>query len=179
MKSLVVIATLSVLGCSTPHEPKGKADVADLTNDGGPRPSELFRLRAECANQARQFEMDWRKQLGGNYVFSVFHNHYNEADGRCYVHISSGNDFGHHETVMDATEGIGGPELAWRKVLTDKSPVEPGQRNPNSEHDDAKTLAKIGRLMGDVADNDAAGIRGAIPKKSVDTRPPLSSFERK
>jgi hypothetical protein len=110
-------------------------------------PEELFKLRAECANQARQFETDWRRELGQEYGLSVFRYHYNEADGRCYVHIHSANDFGHHETVMDATEGIGAPEIAWRKVLTKKAPVGPEGRNPNSEHDDAKTIAKIQRLM--------------------------------
>ena len=108
---------------------------------------ELFRLRAECANQARLFEKDWRAELGPDYGFSVFRNHYNERDGRCYVDILSENEFGNHETVMDATEGIGSRELAWRKVL--RSPVKPDQRNPNSENDEAKALAKIGALMGD------------------------------
>jgi hypothetical protein len=51
---------------------------------------------------------------------------------------------------MDATDRIGGAEIAWRKVLSDKSPVKLDENNFKSQHDDSKTIAEIRRLIGDV-----------------------------
>ena len=57
----------------------------------GTVPAELFKLQAECANQARQFEADWRRDNGSDFEFLYFQNHYNQARGRCFVHIYYGN----------------------------------------------------------------------------------------
>jgi hypothetical protein len=52
--------------------------------------AELFKLQSECANQARQFEADWRHQNGSDFNILLFSNHYNRATGHCYVRISYG-----------------------------------------------------------------------------------------
>ena len=69
-------------------------------------PAELFKLRAACANQARQFETDWRRDNGSDFEFLLFQNHYNQTRGRCFVHIYYGNADLNLETVYDALEGV-------------------------------------------------------------------------
>jgi hypothetical protein len=107
-----------------------------------PSPAELFRLRAECANQARSFEAAWRGQYdyGG---FQTFSNHYNAKDGRCYVLVEALNSSGSHDILYDATEGIGGKRLVWRDVLKAKKWPE---NFSNSENDDDKARRKIEEL---------------------------------
>lgn len=73
----------------------------------GSSAAELFKLRAECANQARQFEADWRLKNGTDFQILMFQNHYNQTHGRCFVHIYYGNADLNMDTVYDALEGAG------------------------------------------------------------------------
>ena len=67
--------------------------------------AELFKLRAECANQARQFEADWRRK-NGTFEILRFQNHYNQTHGSCFVYIYYGNPALNMEAVYDAVEDV-------------------------------------------------------------------------
>ena len=99
-------------------------------------PVELFKLRAECANQARQFETDWRRDNGSDFDILRFRNHLNQASGHCYVHIYYGNPGLNMETVYDATEGVGRPPIAL---------LIGGNAQPSKK--DAEIAAEIGTYM--------------------------------
>ncbi|MGD1094251.1 MAG: hypothetical protein ABSB35_19975 [Bryobacteraceae bacterium] len=96
-RSLVLLAALRLSGCSSIST--------------GPSSAEIFKLQAECANQARQFEADWRRDNGSDFVFLYFKNHYNQTHGRCLVHIYYGNPDLNMETVYDALEGVSKPPI--------------------------------------------------------------------
>jgi hypothetical protein len=86
-----------------------------VTRDAG----ELFKLQAECADQARQFKTEWLKFIGPDYRHSLVRNHYNAKDGRCYVDVYTNLDsdpMSHFEVVHDATQGFDAPPLAMRQV---------------------------------------------------------------
>jgi hypothetical protein len=76
-----------------------------------PQPAEIFKLRSECANQARSFESAWRRDNGSDFRFLFFSNHYNQRRGRCFVKIFYGHPDLNVETIYDATEGIGKPPV--------------------------------------------------------------------
>jgi hypothetical protein len=96
-QSLILAAVLCLSGCS-------RMGIESS-------PAELFKLQAECASQARQFEADWRRDNGSDFVFLYFQNHYNKAQGRSFVHIYYGNSDRNMETVYDALEGVSKPPI--------------------------------------------------------------------
>jgi hypothetical protein len=67
---------------------------------------ELFNARAECANQARQFEANWRKKNGSDFQILRFVNHYNQIQGRCFVYIHYGSVDYSWEAVYDALQAV-------------------------------------------------------------------------
>jgi len=56
----------------------------------------------DCANQAHQFETDWRRDNGSDFAFLMFRNHYNRTRANCYVHIYYGHSDLNMEVVYDA-----------------------------------------------------------------------------
>jgi hypothetical protein len=85
-------------------------------------PAETFRLRSECANQARAFEQDWRKDNPADFAVLIFQNHYNQGTGGCYVyvfHVEHGQTF---EDLYDALEGVGRRPLVSTVDGKDDSP---------------------------------------------------------
>ena len=90
----------------------------------GSSSAELFKLRAECANQARQFEADWRRKNGTDFEVLRFQNHYNQTHGRCFVHIYYGNPYYSWEEVYDAVEDVSQPPIVFLVRGSDKAANE-------------------------------------------------------
>jgi hypothetical protein len=126
-QSLVLLAVMCLTGCSRTDTRSSSA--------------ELFKLRAECANQARQFEASWRRENGSDFEFLMFQNHYNESHSRCFVHIYYGNAGLNMETVYDALEGVSSPPIVLLVGGNDKA------ANETKEHLDL--AAKIRAYMED------------------------------
>lgn len=86
MQSVVLSALVCILGCSRISS------------------AELFKLQAECANQARQFEEGWRLKNGSDFQILTFQNHYNPARNGCFVHVYYGNAELNMDSVYDALQ---------------------------------------------------------------------------
>lgn len=84
----------------------------------------IFRLRAECANQARQFEASWRRENGSDFEFLIFQNHYNPTRGHCYVRIHYGNADLNMDVVYDPLEGVDRPPLVLLVGGNDKAAAD-------------------------------------------------------
>ena len=87
-----------------------------ISRDSG----ELFRVKAECANQARQFKSEWLQFAGPDYRHSLVRNHYNVKDAKCYVEVHTNLDsdgMSHFEVVHDATKGLTPRRLRCAKFM--------------------------------------------------------------
>ena len=54
--------------------------------------SERFQLQAKCADEAREFESQWKKDNGTDFTVLMFRRHYDLAKGKCYSYVYFGND---------------------------------------------------------------------------------------
>jgi hypothetical protein len=88
--------------------------------------AELFRLRAECANQASRFDAHWRRRNESDFQVLIFQNHYNQAQGRCFVGYSIfyGHTSLNTEAVYDTLEGLDKPPLVLLVRGEDKAPSQ-------------------------------------------------------
>jgi hypothetical protein len=107
----------------------------------GSSSTELFKLRAECANQARQFERDWRRDNGSDFQFLVFQYHYNQIRAGCFVRIYYGNAGLNMETVYDALDSVSRQPI----VLI----IGPGDKASNESKEHRDLAAKIQDYMGE------------------------------
>ncbi len=46
--------------------------------------SERFQVQAKCADEAREFENQWKKDNGTDFTVLMFRRHYSLANGKCY-----------------------------------------------------------------------------------------------
>ncbi len=107
---------------------------------------ELFRIQAECANQARQFKSEWLQFAGPDYRHSLVRNHYNVKDAKCYVEVHTNLDsdgMSHFEVVHDATQGFDAPPIAMRQIHGFVTTW------PETKADDDADAKKIRALMED------------------------------
>lgn len=109
-QSVVLLAVMCLSGCS-------RMGV-------GSSSAELFKLRAECANQARQFEADWRRKNGTDFQILMFQNHYNQTHGRCFVRINYGNLDQDIEALYDAVEDVSQLPIVFLMLGSDKATNE-------------------------------------------------------
>jgi hypothetical protein len=83
------------------------------------------------------------------YGHSKFRNHYNQKLGRCFIDVTSINDVGWHETILDATAGIDAPAVAYHSIRNGDSSTNGEDVSIYSERDLGKTIQRIMQLMGD------------------------------
>ena len=74
-------------------------------------PSELFRLQAKCADEARAFESQWKESNGTDFEILLFRHHYHQAQGNCYSLVYFGHPDLNFEMVYDALAGTAKPPL--------------------------------------------------------------------
>jgi hypothetical protein len=86
--------------------------------------SELFKLRAECTNQAREFEADWRRKNGSDFQVVTFQNHYNQTRSSCFVHVYYGNPDNNIEAVYDALQSASKLPIVFLQRGNDKAANE-------------------------------------------------------
>jgi hypothetical protein len=67
--------------------------------------SERFQLQAKCADEAREFESQWKKDNGTDFEILMFRRHYSIANGKCYSFVFFGNPGMTFQTVYDALSG--------------------------------------------------------------------------
>jgi hypothetical protein len=64
--------------------------------------SERFQLQAKCADEAREFEAQWKKDNGTDFETMLFRHHYNFSKGKCYSLVYVGTAGLTSEMVYDA-----------------------------------------------------------------------------
>ena len=67
--------------------------------------SERFQLEAKCADEAREFESQWKKDNGTDFQMMLFRHHYNFPKGKCYSLVYVGHTDLTSEMVYDALAG--------------------------------------------------------------------------
>jgi hypothetical protein len=67
--------------------------------------SERFQLEAKCADEAREFESQWKQDNGTDFQMMLFRHHYNFPKGKCYSLVYVGHTGLNSEMVYDALAG--------------------------------------------------------------------------
>ncbi len=67
--------------------------------------SDKFQLEAKCADEAREFESQWKKDNGTDFETMLFRHHYNFSKGKCYSLVYVGHTGLNSEMVYDALAG--------------------------------------------------------------------------
>jgi hypothetical protein len=103
--------------------------------------SERFQLQAKCADEAREFESQWKKDNGTDFEMMLFRHHYNFSKGKCYSLVYVGHAALTSEMVYDALAGTTKLPLVILMAGNDKAD------NENDEH--KKLVTTIREYMED------------------------------
>jgi hypothetical protein len=96
--------------------------------------SERFQLEVKCADEAREFESQWKKDNGTDFEMMLFRHHYNLLKGKCYSLVYVGTNTGlTSEMVYDALAGVTKMPLVILMAGNDKAA---------NESEDHKKIAK-------------------------------------
>jgi hypothetical protein len=91
-------------------------------------------LEAKCADEARAFESQWKKDNGTDFEMMLLRHHYNPSKGKCYSLVYVGNNAGlTSEMVYDALAGTTKLPLVILMAGNDKA---------SNESEDHKRIAK-------------------------------------
>lgn len=86
--------------------------------------SERFQVQAKCADEAREFENQWKKDNGTDFTVLMFRRHYSLANGKCYSFVYFGNQSLTDQAVYDVLAGTTKMPLADLVTGTDKNATE-------------------------------------------------------
>ena len=95
--------------------------------------SERFQLQAKCADEAREFESQWKRDNGTDFEMMLFRHHYNFSKGKCCSLVYIGHTALTSEMVYDALAGTAKLPLVILMAGNDKAA---------NESEDHKKIAK-------------------------------------
>jgi hypothetical protein len=90
-------------------------------------------LEAKCADEAREFESQWKKDNGTDFQVLLFRHHYKFSTGKCYSLVYFGHAELNSEMVYDALAGTTKLPLVVLMAGNDKAA---------NESEDHKAIAK-------------------------------------